>query len=302
MPGEAKMKITIQDTISLYEEMFRLNTGREDFFRFQMMKPFEKMFAKINIPLRATQKGGYDIVAASKNMGLLDVNDTKKGIEALEILKTLNLEKTVSSVLEKCIGYAEKSELKVDADELIFAINIADPEKLRLQKGYCGFGGIPGYIMVSIFPNDYNVPKIPALIAHEFHHNLRFSYKDWHHGNVSVGDYLVIEGLAEAFAGKLYGNDMLGPWVTSFPKEELEYSKEILKNALSIKGFAEVTSYIFGDEVAAERGYETVGLPNFAGYAAGYQIVKSFMKNTGKSVLEATLIDAKEIIAESKFF
>lgn len=294
--------IIIQNTLELYEKMFSLNVGREDFFRFQMMKPFENMFSKINIPIKSAKEGGYDIVMASENMGLLNIYDTEKGLEALEILKSLNLEKTAQNVLEKCVSYAGKFELKINAEELLFAINIADPEKLRLQKGYSGFGGIPGYILISIFPNDYNVQKIPALIAHEFHHNLRFSYKDWHHGNVSVGDYLIIEGLAEAFAGELYGNEMLGPWVTSFNKEELEYSKEIIKNALNIKGFAEVTSYIFGDEVAAERGYETVGLPNFAGYAVGYQIVKSFMKNTGKNVLETTLLDTKEIITESKFF
>lgn len=51
---------------------------------------------------------------------------------------------------------------------------IADPKKLELQKGYCGFGGIPGFIQVSIYPNSYNIPKIPAVIAHEFHHNIRF--------------------------------------------------------------------------------------------------------------------------------
>ncbi|MEK4177425.1 DUF2268 domain-containing putative Zn-dependent protease [Aeribacillus sp. FSL K6-1305] len=49
---------------------------------------------------------------------------------------------------------------------------------------------MPGFIQVSIYPNSYNVPKLPAVIAHEFHHNIRFSYFNWDHGNVTVGDYL----------------------------------------------------------------------------------------------------------------
>lgn len=95
---------------------------------------------------------------------------------------------------------------------------------------------------VSIFPNSYNLPRIPAVIAHECHHNLRFSYFNWDHGNVTVGDYLVIEGLAESFAKALYGEEMLGPWVTSMDEEELNYSIEVIGEALNIKGFAEVSS------------------------------------------------------------
>jgi uncharacterized protein YjaZ len=73
---------------------------------------------------------------------------------------------------------------------LTFGLYIADPKKLEIQKGYCGFGGIPGFIQVTIHPNTYNIPRIPAVIAHE----------------------------------------------------------------LGVKGFAEVSSYMFGDTIAKEQG------------------------------------------------
>jgi uncharacterized protein YjaZ len=179
---------------------------------------------------------------------------------------------------------------------------IADPKKLELQKGYCGFGGIPGFIQVSIYPNSYNIPRIPAVIAHEFHHNIRFSYFDWDHGDVTVGDYLIIEGLAESFAKELYGEDLLGPWVTSFDKEDLEYSKEVIKDALDIKGFAEVSSYMFGDTIAKEQGYQPVGLSPFAGYAVGYQAVQSFMETNNVGIVEATLLGTDEILSNCGLF
>jgi len=216
------MNIIIEDTIAQYEKLFSLKENKEHFFRNNMMRPFEKMWNMINVPLKATQKSG--------------------------------------------------------------------------------FGGIPGFIQCSIYPNSYNIPRIPALIAHEFHHNIRFSYFEWDYGNVTVGDYLIIEGLAESFAKELYGEKMLGPWVTSFDQQDLEYSKEVIKDALYTKGFAEVSSYMFGDNIAKEQGYQPVGLSPFAGYAVGYQAVQSFMKMNNVGIEEATILDTNEILKNCGLF
>lgn len=91
--------------------------------------------------------------------------------------------------MNHCIDFIfiEKNNISINADELRFCMYIADPKKLELQKGYCSFGGIPGFIQGSIYPNSYNVPRIPVLIAYEFHHNIRFSYFEWDFGNVTVG-------------------------------------------------------------------------------------------------------------------
>jgi len=108
--------------------------------------------------------------------------------------------------------------------------------------------------------------------------------------------------LAESFARELYGDEFLGPWVTSFDKEDLEYSTEIIKESLDVKGFAEVSSYMFGDTIAKEQGYQPVGLSPFAGYAVGYQAVQSFMKVNNVGIEEATLLDTKEILYNCELF
>ena len=296
------MKVIIEDTIKQYEELFSIEEDRENFYRYSMMKPFEKMWNMINVPLKATQPNGYDVIMATNMLGYLDVSDTRNGRQALENLKSIHILQTAKSTLKQCINFIEKNNLNINADELIFGMYIADPKKLELQKGYCGFGGIPGFIQVSVYPNDYNIPRIPAVIAHEFHHNIRFSYFDWDHGDVTVGDYLIIEGLAESFAKELYGENLLGPWVTSFDKDDLEYSKEVIQDALDIKGFAEVSSYMFGDTIAKEQGYQPVGLSPFAGYAVGYQAVQSFMENNNVTIKEATLLSTNEILSNCGLF
>lgn len=296
------MRIIIEDTIDQYEKIFSMEENKENFYRYSMMKPFEKMWNMINVPLKAKQPNGYDVIIATNMLGYLDVSDTQTGRQALENLKEIQALKTAQSTLNHCIDFIEKSNININAKELRFGLYIADPKKLELQKGYCGFGGIPGFIQVSIYPNSYNTPRIPAVIAHEFHHNIRFSYFDWDHGNVTVGDYLIIEGLAESFAKELYGENLLGPWVTSFDKEDLEYSMEVIKDSLDIKGFAEVSSYMFGDTIAKEQGYQPVGLSPFAGYAVGYQAVQSFMENNNVGIEEATLLGTDEILSNCGLF
>ncbi|TPG67962.1 hypothetical protein EEL31_04890 [Brevibacillus laterosporus] len=296
------MKTVIENTIEQYEKLFSIEEEKENYFRYSMMKPFEKMCNTINVPLKANQPNGYDVIMATRMLGYLDISDTEIGKIALENLKEIQALQTAYDTLNHCVDFIQKNNLNINADELKFGMYIADPKKLELQKGYCGFGGIPGFIQVSIYPNSYNVPKIPAVIAHEFHHNIRFSYFAWDHGNVTVGDYLVIEGLAESFAKELYGEDLLGPWVTSFDKEDLKYSMEVIKDALNVKGFAEVSSYMFGDTIAREQGYQPVGLSPFAGYAVGYQAVQSFMKANNVGIGEATLLGAEEILNNCGLF
>ena len=61
------MKITVEDTLEQYGKLYGLEPGkREDFFRNTMMKPFETMWRFINVPLRAKEPGGYDVVMAAK--------------------------------------------------------------------------------------------------------------------------------------------------------------------------------------------------------------------------------------------
>ncbi|MNV87970.1 hypothetical protein D3C71_1821340 [compost metagenome] len=117
-----------------------------------------------------------------------------------------------------------------------------------------------------------------------------------------MGDYIIIEGLAESYAKELFGEELLGPWATSFDEEDLQYSTEVIKNSLDIKGFAVVSSYMFGDTIAVDQGYQPVGLSPFAGYAVGYKAVQSFMKVNNVGISEATLLGTDEIIRNCGLF
>ncbi|WP_084783635.1 DUF2268 domain-containing protein [Paenibacillus sp. FJAT-26967] len=297
------VKLIVENTLEQYEKLFTMpERQRTDYFRYTMMKPFEPMWNLMNIPLKAKQPGGYDVLMACQMLGFLDVDKTADGLRSLQELQNRHITQVVLKTLHTCVEVMHKHDLLIAAKELRFGLYLADEQKLELQKGYCGFGGIPGFIQVTIHPNAYNVPRIPAVIAHEFHHNIRFSYMDWDYGNVTVGDYLVIEGLAESFARELYGDDLLGPWVSSMSEADVGRSMELIGKALDVKGFGEVSSYMFGDEIAISQGYQPAGLAPFAGYTVGYRTVQSFMKEQGCTIYDATRCSTEEILKGSRLF
>jgi len=299
-----KIPYEVVDTLKQYEKLQMISNidRKKDYFRYTMMESFKPMWNLINVPLKAREENGYDVIMASKMLGYADLSNDSQIDEALNLLKKHEISSVVHNTMKNCIDKIEENNLKINAEEIKVGLYVADPIKLHLHKGYSGFGGIPGYITITVYPNSYNIPRLPAVIAHEFHHNIRFSYLDWDHGNVTVGDYLVIEGLADSFAKELYGTEQLGPWVTSMDKEELEYSIYVIGEALNTKGFAEVSSYMFGDEIAKQEGYQPVGLSFCAGYAVGYEVVQAFLKNTNSNIYEASLLSTKEIIQGSGLF
>lgn len=156
-------------------------------------------------------------------------------------------------------------------------------------------------------PNEYNLYRVKGATVHEVHHNGRFSLFPFNPMTVTVGEYMIGEGLAESFAAELYGKDVVGFYVTDFDGTELERTRHVIASALNVTGFNEVRGYTFGDALAKHMGLPPAGVsghaePGFAGYAIGYRLVQQYLERTGKTVAEATFVPAQEIIAGSGFF
>lgn len=91
----------------------------------------------------------------------------------------------------------------------------------KMTADYCGDGGIPGYIIGTIIPDEISKEMLPVALAHETNHNVRWQYMKWSN-EISLADMIVSEGLAEYFAALMYGEDKVGMWVRNTSKETLE--------------------------------------------------------------------------------
>lgn len=274
---------------------------KDDIYRYEFMQQFEKKWEMYHCPLKAKQPGGYDVVMASGMLGYLLPQKIGKKEEAY--IDELADEK----MWDACVASIEKSlmqfvDMGIDlrVKEYLFTLALADPESPYsiMCDNYSGDGGIPGYIFGSLVPSAFTKSRMPIALAHETNHNVRFQYIKWSN-DISLGEYMICEGLAENFAVYLYGEENVGPWVSKTDEETLnEYIKPLMQNSLDVRGFDDITAYMYGDEIAKMKNYVPAGMPYCAGYACGYYMVKYYLEKTGKSIIEATILPAEEIIKE----
>ncbi len=293
------MKFQIVDTEGAYRRMLAAPdaTAREDIFRQELITPFQGL----------VQVFGGDGLAAFRGWGMAPEQFASPGqariAGAIEALSVHHAWTRAAKALEDGRAAFAAYEQRIPLDTVVFGLFVADMSASPWARGYTGFGGIPGWIMtVYGEPDEYNLARVEAATVHELHHNVLGALAPYDMMTVSVGQYMVLEGLAESFAAELYGARLVGPWVTEFDESRLEETRRVIGKALQVCGFDQVRSYIFGDTVSASAGRATVGVPLYAGYAIGYRVVQAYLKATGKSVVEATFAPAEEIINKSGFF
>jgi uncharacterized protein YjaZ len=287
-----KMKINILDTHKLYTEMLLLpNNERGVFFDEKFLQPFAPMFERTRMPRNPEALSCFALTGA---------DDTTK--DMLEQLIAANVWVEAKNVIEIAMSDLGNCGIQIP-EEITLGIFLGDPVKLAQSEGYTGAGSMPGYIQIIIAPNTQNIPKLAACIAHEFHHNVLFYNVHWNFMNVTLSQYLAVEGMAESFASALYGDDFIGPWVTGVVGSDLEKTRNIIGKNLDVAGFMEVRKYIFGDHPMLPES-EALGIPFCGGYAAGYHAIQEYLHKTGTTISEVTksFIEGEDIVKQSGYF
>jgi uncharacterized protein YjaZ len=229
-------------------------------------------------------------------------DNLRQPLAALEWFETANAWNDSVTALERAVKLLEPEAHGIKLPAIHFAFVLGNPDMLDVRTDmYTGVGNVPGWALLLAYPTDFNLPRLSAVTVHEFHHNIRFALEPLFPA-VNLGKYIVAEGLAEAFAAHFFGEDMLGRWTTTLQNTELEPLKPRFHAALLEPDFNVVRGFIFGDWAAKQWGFEAQGIPDFAGYAFGYQLVKAYLEHTGKSIVEATYTPWQDIVEESGYF
>ncbi len=287
------MEFQIVDTESAYRRLLAApdSATREAIFRTELIEPFAglvKVFGGNGLASFAQWGMKPEQFAQDKRDQMAAVIDALARADAWK--------RAAQALEEGRAAFAAYAD-RIPLNTVIFGLYVADMSASPQARGYTGFGGIPGWIMtVYGTPDAYNLERVQAATVHELHHNVlgASNPQAMNMMTATVGQYIVMEGLAESFAAELYGADKAGPWVTEFDDSNLEQTKAIFRQNLNVSGFNEIRRYIFGDPSA--------GLPVYAGYAIGYRVVQAFLKRRGETVVDATFVPADEIIAASGFF
>jgi uncharacterized protein YjaZ len=207
--------------------------------------------------------------------------------------------------LEEASARFEPYQARIPFDSISGWLTLADPAHSNpYERGYSGATDWtrPWFIGQFWEPDEANLSRLPGLVAHEMHHLIRNRLFPWG-PQISVADYIVVEGTAESFATALYGQEKLGLFISEFDPRELETARALIGQGLQATGFDVIRGYIFGDALAERSRFRPVGgMPTFGGYAVGYHVVQAFLKRSGKTIEETTFLPAQEIVEGSGFF
>ncbi len=298
------MNIRWVDTKQFYETIIVMPEGieRDQYYIDQFLSPWQQMMTMV-----AGQMGELsdDPFSGARLWHWLIPNQLTQVPESLSKLDAVNAwqlgESAMLKAVESFASYIEQIPIESIEGWLI----LADPKTSDpIGRGYTG--GVdwmqPRFVVQYSDPNDDNLSRLEGCIVHEMHHLIRSKVVPWNMGSATVADYVIHEGLAESFATTLFGDHVLGHYVTDFDDSELDTARTLISENLTQTGFDTLRAFIFGDYWAEKLSLPRVGMPTYGGYAIGYHIVQAYLNKTGHSIQSATFVPASQIVEESGYF
>ncbi|MCO1582699.1 DUF2268 domain-containing protein [Crossiella sp. SN42] len=288
------MTITVLDTHTAMTGILRAPVADRPELLRAMLEPMAGMYRYF--------PGDVDLVAMHlASAGFPLDRDEQRCLDALDTLASADawprLQRALDQALE--VQLAATPELAVPDISVLFVLgDPGDANFMGPSLGVTGNGGISGYIVITLWPYPENLDRLEATVVHELNHNLRYRPGGvvWDPATVNVGEHVVSEGLADAFARQLHGAD-LGYTRIGVPHlhDEAVFAKVV--SGLEVTGMQNFTAWVHGDAIAAHFGATPVGLPTGAGYAVGNRLVDAYLAATGQTAAQALHTPSAEIIA-----
>ncbi|MCA9888535.1 MAG: hypothetical protein KC546_09180 [Anaerolineae bacterium] len=291
------------DTFGIYESIISAPdaTTREKIYREQLYAPWQQMMQMVAMGGQNTD----DPFAGAKAWHWLTPDQLTSTPEQMTILQAAHAWERGAAAMQKAVDSFTGDDERIPIEEIEGWLVLAEPMPDR-QHDYGYTGGTdfmqPRFVVQYSQPNAYNLPKLEGAIVHEMHHLIRYKVAPWNIMTATLADYIVHEGLAESFAAALYGETIVGFYVTEFDDADIATAKQLVGDNLDVTGFDTLRSFIFGDQWTTRTGGTGIGMPAFGGYAIGYRVVQAFLKKTGRTIQEATFMSASEIVAASGYF
>lgn len=220
-----------------------------------------------------------------------------QGLAGLQALREANAWSVIDAALHDGLATQLEATPDIRVPDIQVMIVLGDPADdhfMNVNLGMAASGGTSGYLWFNFWPSVENLLRLEAVAVHELNHNLRYSNVLWDPTTVTVGEQVISEGLADAFARQLHGD--LGYTRIGIPSLHDDAVFEKVVAGLGVTGMQHLAAYVHGDATAIRYGGTPVGLPTGAGYAVGNRLMDDYLAAAGQTAADALLVEASEVI------
>ncbi|WP_144875933.1 DUF2268 domain-containing protein [Microbacterium sp. 1.5R] len=287
------MTVTLIDSASATARILDADPAeRADLVR-EMWAPMAGMYHFI--------PGGLDLADVHRQSFGFDVEHPSDEVRSgLDALIAADAWRRVEAALHTGIDALERANPGILIPDLTVLLVLGDPRNAHFVdevQGLSGFGGISGYITLTLWPSARVLDRLEAIAVHELHHNVRYSPGGvvWDPATVTVGEHVVSEGLADVFATELFGPSGFTHFVSPKTRADDGVLAKVA-TGLGVTGMQDFAAWVLGDATARLFGGEPVGLPTGAGYAAGARLVDAYREVSGRTAAESVHAPASGIL------
>lgn len=267
--------IYMYDEMQEYIDTVREKTGKsnETVFIEKVFEPFKKKSHMEDLSIR------YVFDPSS------EVDKLGESIKELEKNKDMT-----NRIIKEALLKSAKELPGEDKKYIIMPANPEDTFTVEQMGGVSGFVLSEDVIVLQLSPS-MQEDMLKYTVAHEYHHLMA---EESNRGMIrTILGGVVLEGKADAFAHTIYPK-IQAPWQKPMTPEEKE------------RVIAEITELRYSDDMKyyekLRKGNSSKGIPQWANYKIGYEIVQSYRKNHPEvSIGRWTSMHEAEIIAGSDF-
>lgn len=174
----------------------------------------------------------------------------------------------------------------------IFPSNIMSREIVHI---YNGKSGLAFRDKLFLFLSGQNSEKeIKAVLTHEYNHVCRLNKYQKEEGEYTLGDSIILEGLAETAVKERYGSKYLAPWTTLYTKEQAikMWKKYIAPNFELLQSTKKHRDLLYGSKFS---------YPHMCGYNTGFHIVQQAIEKSNLTSSDLLAYPTDKIIDISCF-
>lgn len=285
--------ITVLDTATTMASVLDADESERPHLVRAMLAPMEGMFRFF--------PGEVDLLTMHRMaLGFPIDRDVATCREALGRLRDADAWQRIERALDDAVTVQTAAVPSLTVPDITVLLVLGDPGDdffIGPARGLSGNGGLTGFITLTVWPTEENLDRLEAAAVHELHHNLRYAPGGvvWDPNEVVVGEHVVSEGLADAFARQLYGEARgYSPIGRDHLTDDAIFERVV--SGLDVRGMQNFTGWVLGDAAAERFGTEPVGLPTGAGYAVGNRLVDHYLAATGSSAAEALHVPSADVI------